>query len=134
MKEVVKLLHEWKSWTSTSAASGHEAACPARLFVVDPPARSHNAIAEARKLHIPIVAIDRHEMRSGRGDYVIPAMTTPSVAIRLISATMANAIEDGPPGRGRRGARCGKPRTKRRRPRTRNKGGRYKWLLPHRTV
>ena len=44
---------------------------PGALFVVDP-RKEHNAIAEARKLHIPIVAIVDTNCDPDEVDYVIP--------------------------------------------------------------
>ena len=70
---------------------------PGALFVVDP-RKEHNAIAEARKLHIPIVAIVDTNCDPDEVDYVIPANDDAIRAIRLISATMANAVQEGRQG------------------------------------
>ena len=67
------------------------------LFVVDP-RKEHNAIAEARKLHIPIVAIVDTNCDPDEVDYVIPANDDAIRAIRLIAATMANAVQEGRQG------------------------------------
>ena len=70
---------------------------PGAMFVVDP-RKEHNAIAEARKLHIPIVAIVDTNCDPDEVDYVIPANDDAIRAIRLISATMANAVQEGRQG------------------------------------
>ena len=60
--------------------------------------QEHNAIAEARKLHIPIVAIVDTNCDPDEVDYVIPANDDAIRAIKLISATMANAVQEGRQG------------------------------------
>ena len=70
---------------------------PGALFVVDP-RKEHNAIAEARKLHIPIVAIVDTNCDPDEVDYVIPANDDAIRAIRLIASTMANAVQEGRQG------------------------------------
>ena len=67
------------------------------MFVVDP-RKEHNAIAEARKLHIPIVAIVDTNCDPDEVDYVIPGNDDAIRAIRLIAATMANAVTEGRQG------------------------------------
>ena len=70
---------------------------PGALFVIDS-RKEHNAIAEARKLHIPIVAIVDTNCDPDEVDYVIPANDDAIRAIKLISATMANAVQEGRQG------------------------------------
>ena len=70
---------------------------PAALFIVDP-RKERNAIAEARKLHIPIVAIVDTNCDPDEVDYVIPGNDDAIRAIRLIAATMANAVVEGRQG------------------------------------
>jgi small subunit ribosomal protein S2 len=71
---------------------------PSALFVVDP-RKERNAIAEARKLHIPIVAIVDTNCDPDEIDYVIPGNDDAIRAIRLIASTMANAVVEGRQGR-----------------------------------
>ncbi|MBO5782654.1 MAG: 30S ribosomal protein S2 [Clostridia bacterium] len=64
---------------------------PGVMFVVDP----HNediAVAEARKLNIPIVAITDTNCDPDLIDYVIPGNDDAIRAIKLISSVMANAV------------------------------------------
>ena len=70
---------------------------PGALFIVDP-RKERNAIAEARKLHIPIVAIVDTNCDPDEVDYPIPGNDDAIRAIRLISATMANAVQEGRQG------------------------------------
>ncbi len=70
---------------------------PAALFIVDP-RKERNAIAEARKLNIPIVAIVDTNCDPDEIDYVIPSNDDAIRAIRLIAATMANAAIEGRQG------------------------------------
>ncbi len=70
---------------------------PGALFVVDP-RKERNAINEARKLGIPIVAIVDTNCDPDEIDYVIPGNDDAIRAIRLISSVMANAIQEGRQG------------------------------------
>ena len=70
---------------------------PAALFIVDP-RKERNAIAEARKLNIPIVAIVDTNCDPDEIDYVIPGNDDAIRAIRLIAAAMANAAIEGHQG------------------------------------
>ncbi len=63
---------------------------PAALFIVDP-RKERNAIAEAHKLNIPIVAIVDTNCDPDEIDYVIPGNDDAIRAIRLIAAAMADA-------------------------------------------
>jgi small subunit ribosomal protein S2 len=61
------------------------------MFVVDP----HNediAVAEARKLNIPIVAITDTNCDPDLIDYVIPGNDDAIRAIKLIASVIANAV------------------------------------------
>ena len=70
---------------------------PAALFIVDP-RKERNAIAEAKKLNIPIVAIVDTNCDPDEIDYVIPGNDDAIRAIRLIAAAMANAAIEGRQG------------------------------------
>ncbi len=70
---------------------------PAALFIVDP-RKERNAIAEARKLNIPIVAIVDTNCDPDEIDYVIPGNDDAIRAIRLIAAAMASAVIEGRQG------------------------------------
>ena len=70
---------------------------PSCLFIVDP-RKERNAIAEARKLNIPIVAIVDTNCDPDELDYVIPGNADAIRAIRLIASAMANAAIEGRQG------------------------------------
>ncbi len=70
---------------------------PGALFIVDP-RKERNAIMEAKKLGIPIVAIVDTNCDPDEIDYVIPGNDDAIRAIKLISQTMANAVVEGRQG------------------------------------
>jgi len=96
-KEVIKLMNEMAKLEKYLGGVKDMKRLPGALFVVDP-RKEHNAIAEARKLHIPIVAIVDTNCDPDEVDYVIPGNDDAIRAIRLISATMANAVQEGRQG------------------------------------
>lgn len=69
-------------------------AMPGALFVVDTP-REQIALAEATKLGIPIIAIADSNTNPDAIDYPIPANDDAIKAVRLITATIAAAAQQG---------------------------------------
>jgi len=107
-KEVVKLLHEMEKLDKYLGGVKDMKKLPGALFVVDP-RKEHNAISEARKLHIPIVAIVDTNCDPDEVDYVIPGNDDAIRSIRLISAAMANAVMEGRQGEDAEQAAEGEP-------------------------
>ena len=70
---------------------------PGAMFIVDT-RKEHIAVAEARQLGIPIIAICDTNCDPDEVDYVIPGNDDAIRAVKLISATMANAILEGRQG------------------------------------
>ncbi len=70
---------------------------PSCLFVVDTK-KEHIAVAEARRLHIPIVAIVDTNCDPEEVDFVIPGNDDAIRAIKLITSVMANAVIEGKEG------------------------------------
>ncbi|MCI8649259.1 MAG: 30S ribosomal protein S2 [Anaerotruncus sp.] len=70
---------------------------PAAMFIVDP-RKEKIAVAEAKKLGIPIVAIVDTNCDPDEIDYVIPGNDDAIRAVKLLSATMADAILEGRQG------------------------------------
>ena len=70
---------------------------PAALFVVDP-RKEHIAIAEARRLGIPIVAIVDTNCDPDEVDYVIPGNDDAIRAVKLIAGAMADAVLEAKQG------------------------------------
>ena len=96
-KEVMKHMGEMEKLEKYLGGVKEMKKLPGAMFVVDP-RKEHNAIAEARKLHIPIVAIVDTNCDPDEVDYVIPANDDAIRAIRLIASTMANAVQEGRQG------------------------------------
>ncbi len=96
-KEVMKLMSEQAKLEKYLGGVKDMKRLPGALFVIDP-RKEHNAIAEARKLHIPIVAIVDTNCDPDEVDYVIPGNDDALRAIRLISDTIANAVQEGRQG------------------------------------
>ena len=70
---------------------------PGALFIVDP-RKERIAVAEAKKLGIPIVAIVDTNCDPDEIDYVIPGNDDAIRAVKLIASTMADAIMEGRQG------------------------------------
>jgi small subunit ribosomal protein S2 len=96
-KEVMKHLGEMEKLEKYLGGVKEMKKLPGALFVVDP-RKEHNAIAEARKLGIPVVAIVDTNCDPDEVDYVIPGNDDAIRAIKLISSVMANAITEGKQG------------------------------------
>lgn len=90
-KEVAKLKEEMEKLQTNLNGIRNMNKLPGIMFVVDP----HNediAVAEARKLNIPIVAITDTNCDPDLIDYVIPGNDDAIRAIKLISSVIANAV------------------------------------------
>ena len=96
-KEVIKLKAERDKLEKNLGGIKDMDGLPAAMFVVDPKVE-HNAVAEARKLGIPVVAIVDTNCDPDEVDYVIPGNDDAIRAIRLIAAKMADAIIEGNQG------------------------------------
>jgi len=70
---------------------------PDAIFVIDPRKESI-AIAEARKLNIPIIGIVDTNCDPDEIDYVIPANDDAIRAVKLLTSTVADAIIEGNQG------------------------------------
>ena len=70
---------------------------PSALFIVDPK-KEANAVNEARKLGIPVVAIVDTNCDPDEVDYVIPGNDDAIRAIKLIASVMADAVLEGKQG------------------------------------
>ena len=70
---------------------------PGALFIVDP-RKERIAVAEAKKLNIPIVAIVDTNCDPDEIDYVIPGNDDAIRAVKLIAGAIANAVIEGRDG------------------------------------
>ena len=96
-KEVMKHLGEMAKLEKYLGGVKEMNKLPSALFIVDP-RKERNAIAEARRLGIPVVAIVDTNCDPDEVDYVIPGNDDAIRAIRLISNAMANAVQEGRQG------------------------------------
>ena len=72
---------------------------PDLLFVIDP-RKEEIAVSEARKLHIPVVALTDTNCDPDGIDYVIPGNDDAIRAIKLIASQLADAVLEGKARRG----------------------------------
>ena len=96
-KEVVEIKKEYDRLLKFLGGIRDMKSMPQALFVVDP-RKERNAIAEARKLHIPIVGIVDTNCDPDEIDYVIPANDDAIRAVKLLTGKMADAILEGQQG------------------------------------
>jgi small subunit ribosomal protein S2 len=96
-KEVVKLNLEIEKLEKFLGGIKTMKKIPSALFIVDP-RKEKIAVAEAKKLNIPIVAILDTNCDPDEVDYVIPGNDDAIRAVKLIAGTIANAIIEGRQG------------------------------------
>ncbi len=96
-KEVAELLHEKERLNKFLGGIKNMNRLPNALFVIDP-RKERIAVAEARKLGIPIVAIVDTNCDPDEVDYVIPGNDDAIRAVRLLAAKMADAVLEGKQG------------------------------------
>ena len=96
-KEVIKLQHEREKLETNLGGIREMKKLPGALFVVDP-RKEHIAIAEARTLGIPIVAIVDTNCDPDEVDYVIPGNDDAIRAVKLIAGKLADAVLEGKQG------------------------------------
>ena len=96
-KEVVKLELEIEKLEKYLGGVKDMKKLPGALFIVDT-RKERNAIAEAHKLGIPVVAIADTNCDPDEIDYVIPGNDDAIRAIKLIASVMANAMLEGKQG------------------------------------
>ncbi|WP_455582634.1 30S ribosomal protein S2 [Dysosmobacter sp.] len=96
-KEVIKHMGEIAKLEKYLGGVKEMKRLPGALFIVDT-RKERNAIAEAHKLGIPVVAIADTNCDPDEIDYVIPGNDDAIRAIKLISSIMANAVLEGKQG------------------------------------
>ncbi len=96
-KEVLNLKHEREKLEKFLGGIKDMRKLPSALFIVDP-RKEKIAIAEAKKLGIPVVAIVDTNCDPEEVDYVIPGNDDAIRAVKLIASTIANAIMEGRQG------------------------------------
>ena len=98
-KEVQKLRHEMEKLDKFLGGIKEMNKLPGALFIVDP-RKERIAVAEARKLNIPIVAIVDTNCDPDEIDYVIPGNDDAIRAVKLLTGRMADAVMEGRQGQG----------------------------------
>ena len=96
-KEVIKLKAERDKLEKNLGGIKDMRKLPTCLFVADP-RKEHLAVAEARKLNIPIVGIVDTNCDPDEIDYIIPGNDDAIRAVKLILSAMANAVLEGNQG------------------------------------
>ena len=96
-KEVIKLRLERGKLEKNLGGIREMKNLPAALFVVDP-RKEHIAIAEARNLGIPVVAIVDTNCDPDEADYVIPGNDDAIRAVKLFASKIADAVLEGRQG------------------------------------
>lgn len=96
-KEVIKLKKEMEDLEKNLGGIKNMKRIPGAMFVVDP-RKERNAILEARKLGIPVVAIVDTNCDPDEVDYVIPGNDDAIRAVKLIAAKLCDAIIEGRQG------------------------------------
>jgi len=96
-KEVIKLRGEMEKLEKYLGGIKNMRKLPGALFIVDP-RKERNAILEARKLGIPVVAIVDTNCDPDEVDYVIPGNDDAIRAVKLIASKIADAVIEGRQG------------------------------------
>lgn len=96
-KEVLALRHEMERLQKFLGGIKNMTKLPTILFIVDP-RKERIAVAEARKLGLPIVAIVDTNCDPDEIDVIIPANDDAIRAVRLLTGKMADAIIEGRQG------------------------------------
>ncbi len=93
-KEVQVLRHEMEKLEKYLGGIKDMHKLPGALFIVDP-RKERIAVSEARKLHIPIVAIVDTNCDPDEIDYVIPGNDDAIRAVKLLTNIAAEAVLEG---------------------------------------
>ena len=96
-KEVAKLQKEIFDLEKNLGGIKTMEQLPDAIFIVDP-RKERNAVLEAKKLGIPVIAIVDTNCDPDDADYVIPGNDDAIRAIKLISSVIADAVIEGKQG------------------------------------
>lgn len=96
-KEVLALKREQEKLEKSLGGIKDMEELPDALFIVDP-RKERIAVAEAKKLNIPIVAIVDTNCDPDEIDYVIPGNDDAIRAVKLLTSRMADAVIEGRQG------------------------------------
>ncbi len=107
-KESLSMAHELEKLQRNLGGIKDMGRLPAAIFVVDVK-KEHIAVTEAKRLGIPTVAIVDTNCDPDGIDYIIPGNDDAIRAIRLVTAKVADAVNEGLALRESRGARDERP-------------------------
>lgn len=93
-KEVIRLRHEQQKLQKFLSGIRDMKKLPAAVYIIDP-RKEKIAVAEARKLNIPIIAIVDTNCDPDEVDYMIPGNDDAIRAVKLITSRMADAVLEG---------------------------------------
>jgi len=96
-KEIAQLLHEKERLSKFLSGIKDMRRLPDALYIIDP-RKERIAVAEGRKLGIPIVAIVDTNCDPDEIDYVIPGNDDAIRAVRLLTSKIADAVLEGKQG------------------------------------
>jgi len=96
-KEVIALRHEQARLQKFLGGIKNMNKLPGALFIIDP-RKERIAVAEARKLGIPIVAIVDTNCDPDEIDYIIPGNDDAIRAVKLLTGKIADAVLEGKQG------------------------------------
>ena len=96
-KEVISLVKEINDLERNLGGIKNMQGIPSAMFIVDPK-KEKNAVAEAKRLGIPVVAIVDTNCDPDEVDYVIPGNDDAIRGIKLILSVMADAVLEGRQG------------------------------------
>jgi small subunit ribosomal protein S2 len=93
-KEVMRLQREYRKLAKLFAGLQQLDRLPGAIFVVDP-VREATAVAEARRMKVPIIALIDTNGDPELIDYPIPGNDDALRSIRLVTSIIANAVMEG---------------------------------------
>ena len=96
-KEFAELMHEKERLSKFLSGIKDMRRLPEAMFVIDP-RKERIAVAEGRKLGIPIVAIVDTNCDPDEVDFIIPGNDDAIRAVRLLTSKMADAVLEGKQG------------------------------------
>lgn len=96
-KEVIRIKKEQERLEKFLGGIKEMKELPDALFVIDP-RKERIAVAEARKLNIPIIGIVDTNCDPDEIDYVIPANDDAIRAVKLLTSKIADAVLEGKQG------------------------------------
>lgn len=93
-KEVINLKREQEKLERLLSGIKNMGKLPDALFIIDPK-RERNAVTEATKLSIPIVAVVDTNCNPEEIDYIIPGNDDAIRSIKLLTSVIADAVLEG---------------------------------------